>query len=104
MLASAPESYVDATGVLATSWLLLVLPLIGAAVLLLAGKRADKWGHFLGCATVGVGFVLGLICFFVLRGESERAVTLHLFDWIAVGDFRVERACCTTRCQRCSCC
>jgi len=90
VLAAAPEPYVAASGVLTSSWLLLVLPLVGAAVLLLAGKRADKWGHLLGCATVGVSFLLGLIYFFALRGESERAVTLKLFDWITVNGFTAE--------------
>ncbi len=93
VLASTTEPsqhFVDATGMLTSSWLLLALPLIGAAVLLLAGKRADKWGHLLGCATVGASFVLGLIYFFALKGESERAVTLKLFDWISVNGFTAE--------------
>ncbi|MDP9219056.1 MAG: NADH-quinone oxidoreductase subunit L, partial [Actinomycetota bacterium] len=63
-IAAAPERYVDASGLLSTSWLLLALPLVGAAVLLLVGKRGDRWGHLLGCATVGVSFVLGLAYFF----------------------------------------
>ena len=29
-------------------WLLIALPLAGAAVLLLAGRRTDRWGHLLG--------------------------------------------------------
>ena len=29
-----------------------VLPLVGAAVLLLGGRASDTWGHLLGCATV----------------------------------------------------
>ena len=33
-------------------WLLIALPLAGAAVLLLGGKATDAWGHLLGCATV----------------------------------------------------
>jgi len=93
VLAAAPapsQELVDATGVLTSSWLLLVLPLGGAVVLLLAGRRADKWGHLLGCATVGASFVLGLIYFFALRGQSERAVSLKLFDWIPVNGFQAE--------------
>ena len=31
--------------------IVLVLPAIGAAVLLLGGRRTDAWGHLLGCAT-----------------------------------------------------
>ena len=36
------------------SWLLIALPLAGAAVLLLGGRRTDRWGHLLGTATVVV--------------------------------------------------
>ena len=43
---------VPSEGLFAASWLLIALPLAGAAVLLLAGRRADRWGHLLGCATV----------------------------------------------------
>ena len=46
------------------AWLLLVLPLAGAVILLLAGKAANKWGHLLGCATVLAAFVYGVILFF----------------------------------------
>ena len=31
------------------TWLLIALPLLGAAVLLLGGRRTDRWGHLLGC-------------------------------------------------------
>ena len=33
-----------ATGVFRLSWLLLAFPVFGAAVLLLGGRRTDKWG------------------------------------------------------------
>src|SRR5918997_1674949 len=50
-----------AEGLLAAAWLLIALPLAGAAVLLLGGRRTDRWGHLLGCATVIAAFVLGLL-------------------------------------------
>src|ERR687893_58002 len=50
-----------AEGLLAASWLLIALPLAGAAVLLLGGRRTDRWGHLLGCATVVAAFVLGVL-------------------------------------------
>ena len=47
----------SAAGSLALPLVLVVaLPALGAAVLLLGGRRTDKWGHWLGCATV-VGLV-----------------------------------------------
>ena len=33
------------------TWLLVALPLAGAAILLFGGRRTDPWGHLLGCAT-----------------------------------------------------
>jgi NADH-quinone oxidoreductase subunit L len=79
-----------ATGVLSALWVLIALPLAGAAVLLLAGRRADRWGHVLGCLTSGTAFVLGLVQFFALRATEHRSVTLHLFDFIPVGDLKVD--------------
>jgi NADH-quinone oxidoreductase subunit L len=57
-----------AEGLLAWSWLLIALPLAGAAVLLLGGRRTDRWGHLLGTATVVGAFVLALFCTFQLAG------------------------------------
>jgi len=79
-----------ATGVLSALWLLLALPAAGAAVLLLVGKRGDKWGPYLACGLTGAAFVYGLIAFFSLRGMSNRHVNLQLFSWIPVGGFRVD--------------
>jgi NADH-quinone oxidoreductase subunit L len=81
--------YTAASGALSTSWLLIALPLAGAAVLLLLGRRADKWGHLLGCATVGVSFVLGLWYFFTLRGLGNRSVWLDLYSFVVSGRFKV---------------
>ena len=89
-LSAAPERYVAASGALTSSWLLLALPLLGAAVLLLVGRRGDRWGHLLGCATVGLSFLLGLVYFFDLKGRSDRSVTVHLFNWVPVAGFKVD--------------
>ena len=32
------------------TWLLVALPLAGAAILLFGGRRTDAWGHWLGVA------------------------------------------------------
>ncbi len=81
---------VPATGTLSALWLLLVLPGLGAAVLLLGGRRTDRWGPYLACATVGAAFVYGLLAFFSLKGMSERSTDLHLFSWVPVGGFQVD--------------
>ncbi len=90
LLAAAPARYADASGALSSSWLLIALPLVGAAVLLLAGRRADRWAHLLGCLTIAASFALGLIYFFALRGETNRSVTVHLYNWIPVNGFKVD--------------
>jgi NADH-quinone oxidoreductase subunit L len=39
---------------------LIALPLLGATVLLLAGRRSDKWGHLLATALSASSFGVGL--------------------------------------------
>ncbi|MFC9834697.1 NADH-quinone oxidoreductase subunit L [Rhodococcus sp. NPDC127530] len=73
-------------------WLLPVLPLLGAAVLLLAGRRSDAWGHLLGCATALVSFALGVVFFVDMLGRdaAERVVHQTLFSWVPVGELQVD--------------
>lgn len=71
-------------------WLIIALPLASAAVLLLVGKRADKWGHYLGCASVLASFALGLASFFALKDRSDRHVEQTLWEFIPVGDLKVD--------------
>ncbi|MDY7085214.1 MAG: NADH-quinone oxidoreductase subunit L [Actinomycetota bacterium] len=84
--------YAHATGALSGIWLLVAIPLVSAAILLLLGKRADKWGHWLGVLAVAASFVLGLIFFFSLRGldPEQRSAELSLWDFIAVGNLHVD--------------
>lgn len=96
ILAKAPVepvgtvTYGTADGLLGSVWLLVAIPLVSAVILLLLGRRADRWGHWLGVASVGVAFLLGLTYFFQLRGLENRSVELSLWDFIAVGDLRVD--------------
>jgi len=77
----------EADGVFSLLWLIIALPLLGAAVLLLGGKYADKWGHYLGTALPIGSFVLSLVCFFAVLGRDsgDRQVAQHLYDWIQAG-------------------
>ncbi|TFV65478.1 UNVERIFIED_ORG: NADH-quinone oxidoreductase subunit L [Bacillus sp. AZ43] len=74
---------------LAASWLLIALPLLGAAVLLLGGRRTDRWGHLLGTATVVAAFVLAVLCTVQLAGLDERSVDVDLFTFISAGELDV---------------
>jgi NADH-quinone oxidoreductase subunit L len=80
-----------AVGVQRAAWLLLVFPLFGAAVLLVGGRRTDRWGHVLGVAMPAAAFVYGLIAFFAMLGypAQARSRDLTMFTWIAVGRFHV---------------
>jgi NADH-quinone oxidoreductase subunit L len=83
--------YAPASGTLSGIWLLVAIPLVSAAILLLLGKRADKWGHWLGVLSVAASFVLGLIFFFSLRGlDGNRSAEQSLFDFIVVGKLHVD--------------
>jgi NADH-quinone oxidoreductase subunit L len=82
--------YAQATGLLSSVWLLVAIPLVSAAILLLLGRRADRWGHWLGVASIGVAFVLGLTYFFQLRGLDNKSVQSSLWEFISVGNFKVD--------------
>ena len=71
---------------------LIALPLFGSALLLLAGRRADRWGHLFATAMSGMSFVLGAVQFYEMLGRDaeNRAVTQKLFTWISVGSFNVD--------------
>jgi NADH-quinone oxidoreductase subunit L len=73
-------------------WLLILLPLAGAAVLLLGGRATDAWGHLLGCATVLASFVVGLVLFVDLlnRTADDRTIHERLFSWVPVAGLHVD--------------
>ena len=80
---------VAATGALKLSWLLLAFPLFGAVVLLLGGRRTNRWGHLLGVAMPVAALVYGLIAFFALLGDTHRSQDQHLYTFIQVGRLTV---------------
>ncbi len=73
-------------------WLLIALPLAGAAILLLSGKRSDPWGHLLGCATSLGSFAVGAVLFTGMLGRAgeERVTHEKLFSWVPVGELHVD--------------
>jgi NADH-quinone oxidoreductase subunit L len=74
------------------AWLLVGLPLLGAAVLLLGGRRTDRWGHWLGVAMSWSAFVWTALLFLDLRGLAveDRSRSLHLFSWIPAGTVKLD--------------
>lgn len=73
-------------------WLLIALPLAGAAVLLLCGRRTDRWGHLLGTAASLASFVCAAALFADILGRDSESRAIHerLFTWVPVGDLRVD--------------
>jgi NADH-quinone oxidoreductase subunit L len=81
-----------ATGVLRASWLLIAFPAFGAAVLLIGGRRTNKWGHLLAVLMSLASFVYGVIAFFTLLSYAapDRSRDLHLYSWIPVQGFQAD--------------
>jgi len=73
---------------------LIALPLFSAALLLVLGRLADKWGHLLATVVSASTFIIGVTEFFAMHSRSgaARATTQKLFDWISVGTFKVDAA------------
>ncbi|MEU7122191.1 NADH-quinone oxidoreductase subunit L [Streptomyces zaomyceticus] len=74
--------------------LLIGAPLLGAAVLLLGGRRLDKAGHWIGTLLAAVSFVIGLALFADMLGRSadDRALYQRLYTWIPVEGFQADIA------------
>lgn len=76
----------------ATLWLLPALPLAGAVILLLTGRRADAWGHLLGCLTALASFAVAIVAFVAMlgRADAERAIELEFYQWVPVTGLNVD--------------
>lgn len=61
-------------------------------MLLLGGRRTDRWGHLLGCATALAAFVLGAVLFAQMLGRAgeHRTVSESLFSWVPVAGLQVD--------------
>src|SRR5262249_46481721 len=73
-------------------WLLVAIPLASAAILLVLGRRADRWGHWLGVLSIGAAFVLGVSYFLQLRNlpADNRQFSRNLFTFLDVGGLHVD--------------
>jgi NADH-quinone oxidoreductase subunit L len=73
-------------------WLVIALPLAGAAILLLAGRRTDSWGHLLGCLASLTSFGAGVVLFVDMLGRHAEDRVIHhaLFSWVPVGGLQVD--------------
>jgi len=88
----APAAAAAATGVAASAWLLVALPMLGAAVLLVGGRRTDRWGPLFATAMSWASFLVGLVVLLGMlgRGGADRAAHLRLFSWVPAGQFNLD--------------
>lgn len=77
------------------AWLLFTLPAAGALINLLVGHRLNRQtigaiasGAVILSFLVAVGVWISLLT----RGAEERVVTVHLWDWITIGNFHANAA------------
>lgn len=82
--------YLAASGSLELLWLLVALPLAGAAILLLGGKRTDSYGPYLAIGACAGSFLYGLIAFAALLGLDERTAQTTLWSWVPVNGLQVD--------------
>ena len=71
---------------------LIALPLFSAAILLLLGRIADKWGHVLATLVSAATFGIGVSEFISMHHHTgaDRAATQKIFEWIVVGNLHVD--------------
>lgn len=74
------------------TWLLVALPLAGAAILLFGGRRTDAWGHWLGCAAALASFGVGatMLADLVGRSADDRLIHQTVFTWMPVSQLQVD--------------
>ncbi len=91
MLITAIPTDAAWSGAALAPWLV-GIPLLSAAILLLAGRHSDRWGHWLGVlaplASLGIGVVL-LVRMLSVPGDS-RAATVSLGRWIDAGALHLD--------------
>ncbi|WP_309235442.1 NADH-quinone oxidoreductase subunit L [Amycolatopsis sp. SID8362] len=72
-------------------WLVIASPALGAAVLLLGGRRLDRAGHWLGVLASAVAFVAALLATIGLAGlpATVRTAEVPLYTWLSTGGLHV---------------
>jgi NADH-quinone oxidoreductase subunit L len=82
---------VPATGFFTLAWLLIAIPAASATVLLLGGRRTDRWGHLLGTVAPIASFAIA-VCYFAQllgRDDTSRSIGVPLYDWISSGRWHI---------------
>ena len=74
------------------TWVLVALPLAGAAILLFGGRRTDAWGHWLGTLAALSAFGVGvtLLTDLLSRSADDRVIHQKVFTWMPVAQLQVD--------------
>lgn len=80
-----------ATGLASMAWLLIAIPAASAALLLLLGRRSDRWGHLLGLLAAFADAALGIALLIETLGRDSatRVQNIELWRWFTTGEFEV---------------
>ncbi|MEU1309899.1 NADH-quinone oxidoreductase subunit L [Streptomyces cinnamoneus] len=72
--------------------LLVLVPLLGAGVLLCGGRRLDSSAPWIGTLLAALSFVIGAVLFAGMLGRDgeDRELGTTVFSWVPVGDFRAD--------------
>ncbi len=89
--AATPSQVAPATGAGTWAWLLVALPLLGAIVLLVGGRRTDSFGPGLAVGLSWASFGVGVAIMVEMLGQAapDRAQHLQLFTWITAGSLEL---------------
>ncbi|MEU5049765.1 NADH-quinone oxidoreductase subunit L [Streptomyces sp. NPDC021096] len=72
--------------------LLVLVPLLGAGLLLCGGRRLDSSAPWIGTLLAALSFVIGAVLFAGMLGRDaeDRELGATVFSWVPVGDFRAD--------------
>lgn len=82
----------EASGAAGVIWLAVAIPLLSAGILLVLGKKADAWGHWLGLLASTASFVVGLLALVQLLAldPAQRVLETTLYSLVVAPDFSVD--------------
>jgi len=80
------------TGLFPLAWLMIAIPLVSAGLLLVLGKVANSFGHYVATLAPIASFVVAVALFADLLGrpEAQRAVSVPLYTWIKTGSWTID--------------
>lgn len=90
-LIPAALTYGAPTGMAGSAWLMIAIPFLSSMILLVLGRRCDKWGHWLGMVAPWASFIVGVLMLIEMfgRAPAARAQSVTLWDWLPASEVDV---------------